>query len=141
MITAAICNSWKQEILSGTHLSAHSYKIALFTSSATLNKSTTTYTGQANEVANGSGYTTGGATLAGFATSLDTDTAILTFTTPLQWSTASFTARGALIYNDTLAGKNSVAVLDFGQDYTATNGTFSINLPAASAAAALIRIN
>lgn len=140
-ITQAICNSYKQEILSGIHLSSHTYKMALFTNSATLSKATTTYTGQSGEVSSsGTNYVTGGATLAGFSTSLDTDTAILTFTSPVTWTTATFTARGALIYNSTLSGKNAIAVIDFGSDITATNGTFTVTLPAPAASTGLIRI-
>ncbi len=91
------------------------------------------------EVANGNGYATGGQALAGFAVTLDTNTAVLDFTTDPTWPSASFTARGALIYNSTKANK-AVAVLDFGADITATNGTFTVTLPAATAAAGLIRI-
>lgn len=137
-ITAAICNSYKQEILSGVHLAANTYKIALYTSSATLSKATTAYSGT-NEVGSGNGYTTGGATLSGFSTSLDGDTAVLTFSTPITWNSASFTARGALIYNSSVSDK-AVVVLDFGQDYTATNGSFTVNLPTANGTTGLIRI-
>jgi hypothetical protein len=136
-ITAAICNSYKQEVLGGIHLAANTYKIALYTSSATLSKATTAYSAT-NEVANGNGYATGGNTLAGFATSLDTDTAILTFSTS-TWASSTITARGALIYNSSVSNK-AVAVLDFGADKTSTNGDFTITMPAASAAAGLIRI-
>jgi hypothetical protein len=135
-ITQAICNSYKKEILDGTHLSSNTYKIALYTSSATLDKTTTAYTAT-NEVANGSGYTTGGATLSGFTSALTSDTANLTWTDP-SWASASFTARGALIYNSSVSNK-AVMVIDFGADVTATNGTFTVDLPA-SGASALIRI-
>jgi len=138
-ITQALTLSYKQEILSGIHLAAHTYKMALFTNAATLNKSTTTYTGLSDEVS-GPGYTVAGTDLTGLSTSLDGDTAILTFTTPINWMGATFTARGALIYNSSLAGKNAVAVLDFGADFTATAGTFSVILPAADATHGLIRI-
>lgn len=136
-ITAAICNSYKKEILEGVHEAADTYKIALYTSSATLSKATTAYSGT-NEVANGNGYTTGGATLADFATSIDTDTAILDFS-DASWSDATITARGALIYNSSQSDK-AVAVLDFGGDITSTAGTFTVTMPAATAAAGLIRI-
>src|SRR3954463_4389233 len=97
-ITAALTNSFNQECLAMTpHTAADVYKIALFTSAATLSKSTTAYAAT-NEVS-GTGYTAGGATLAGFAVSLDTDTAILDWTTDPTWPTSTFTARGALIYN------------------------------------------
>jgi hypothetical protein len=136
-ITAAICNSYKQEILQGVHEAGDTYKIALFTSAATLSKATTTYAAT-NEVANGNGYTTGGATLAGFTVSIATDTAYLDWTTDPSWGSATFTARGALIYNSTQTDK-AVAVLDFGSDITATAGTFTVTFPAAGATA-LIRI-
>lgn len=137
-ITAAICNSYKQEIMQGVHEAADTYKIALYTSAATLGASTTVYT-STNEVANGSGYTTGGATLAGFAVTIDTNTAVLDFTTDPTWPTSTITARGALIYNSTQANK-AVCVLDFGADVTSTADTFTVQFPAATAAAGLVRI-
>jgi hypothetical protein len=137
-ITAALCNSYKQEILQGVHEAADTYKIALYTSSATLSKSTTAYSGT-NEVANGNGYTTGGATLSGFSTSLDGDVAILDFTTDPEWSNATITAAGALIYNSSQSDK-AVAVLSFGGDITSTAGTFKVTFPAAAAATGLIRL-
>lgn len=135
-ITAALCNSYKQEILQGVHEAGDAYKIALFTSSATLSKATTAYS-TSNEVT-GTGYTAGGATLASFAVTLDTDTAILDFA-DATWATSTITARGALIYNSTQSNK-AVAVLDFGSDITSTAATFTVAFPAASAAAGLIRI-
>ena len=135
-ITAALCNSYKQEILQGVHEAGDTYKIALFTSSATLSKATTAYA-STNEVT-GTGYTAGGATLSGFAVSLDTDTAILDFA-DATWATSTITARGALIYNSSQSNK-AVAVLDFGADITSTAATFTVTMPAASAAAGLIRI-
>lgn len=136
-ITAAICNSFKQELLAMTpHTAADTYKIALFTSSATLSKATTAYS-TTNEVS-GTGYSAGGATLSGFSVSLDTDTAILDWTTDPTWASSTITARGALIYNSSRSNK-AVAVLDFGSDITSTAATFTVTLPAASAAAGLIR--
>jgi len=135
-ITAALCNSYKQEILSGTHTSSDTYKIALYTSSATLSKATTAYS-STNEVS-GTGYSAGGATLGSFATSLDTDTAILDFA-DASWANSTITARGALIYNSSKSNK-AVAVLDFGGDITSTAGTFTVTFPAAAAATGLVRI-
>lgn len=136
-ITAAICNSFKQELLAMTpHTAADVYKIALFTSTATLNKSTTAYA--ATNEASGTGYSAGGATLSGFSVTLDTDTAILDWTSDPSWASSTITARGALIYNSSRSNK-AVAVLDFGSDITSTNGTFTVTLPAATAAAGLIR--
>lgn len=137
-ITAAICNSYKQEIMQGVHEAADTYKIALYTSAATLGASTTAYTAT-NEVANGNGYTTGGATLTGFTVTIDTNTAVLDFTTDPTWAASTITARGALIYNSSQTNK-AVCVLDFGADITSTNDTFTVQFPAATAAAGLVRI-
>jgi hypothetical protein len=137
-ITQALCNSFKLDLLDGVHETGDTYKIALYTSSATLGAGTTAYTAS-NEVASGNGYTTGGKTLTGRASSLDGTVAILDWTDPV-WSAATFTARGALIYNDTAAGKNAIAVLDFGSDITATAGNFTVDLPAAAAATSLVRV-
>lgn len=135
-ITQALCNSYKQEVLGGTHLAADTYKIALFTSAATLDKTTTAYSAT-NEIS-GTGYSAGGLTMSGFTTGLSGDTAYIDFTTDPQWTVASLTARGALIYNSSRSNK-AVAVLDFGADYTSTNGNFTITLPAAGATA-IVRI-
>lgn len=140
-ITAAVCNSFKLELLptaAGVHLSGDVYKIALYTSAATLSKATTAYSAT-NEVANGNGYTTGGATLAGLTTALDTDTAYLDWSTDPTWPAATITARGALIYNSSKSNK-AVAVLDFGGDITSTAGLFTVTLPPAAAATAAVRI-
>lgn len=137
-ITSALCTSYKLQVLSGIHLAADTYKIALYTSAATLDASTTVYSGT-NEVANGNGYVTGGATLSGFVTSSSGTTAWLDWTVDPSWASASFTARGCLIYNSTQANK-AVAVYDFGADKTATNGTFTVVLPVADATNAVIRL-
>lgn len=137
-ITAAICNSFKQELLAMTpHTAADTYKIALYTSTATLSKATTAYAAT-NEVV-GTGYTATGQTLATFSVTLDTDTAILDWTTDPSWPTSTITARGALIYNSSRTNK-AVAVLDFGSDIASTNGTFTVQLPAPAAATGLIRM-
>ena len=135
-ITTAICTSYKQEILEGVHTSTDTYKIALFTDSATLGASTTAYS-STNEVANGGGYTTSGNTLTGFASGVASNKAYITFTDP-EWTSATITARGCLIYNSTRSTK-AVAAFDFGSNISSTNGTFTIDLPAAGASA-LIRI-
>lgn len=137
-ITAAICNSFKQELLAMTpHTAADTFKIALFTSAATLSKSTTAY-GTTNEVV-GTGYTAGGVALTGFSVTLDTDTAILDWTTDPSWATSTITARGAVIYNASRSNK-AVAVLDFGADKTSTAGTFTVQLPTPDATNGLVRI-
>jgi len=139
-ITAAVCNSFKKELLdgSGTHLATDVYKIALYASAATLSKSTTAYSAT-NEVPDSGTYAAGGQALSGFTCSLDTDTAILDWSTDPLWTSATITARGALIYNSSKSNK-AVAVLDFGGDITSTNGNFLVTLPAATAAAATVRI-
>ena len=139
-ITAAVCNSFKKELLdgSGTHLAADVYKIALYTSAASLSKSTTVYSAT-NEVPNSGTYAAGGFTMVSFTVVLDTDTAILDWTTDPLWTGATITARGALIYNSSRANK-AVAVLDFGADITSTAGNFLVTLPAAAAATAVVRI-
>lgn len=142
-ISQAMCTSFKVQLLSGAQNfntgTTKVYKIALFTSSATLGASTTTYTGSTTgEVANGGGYSTGGETLtvSQIPTSSST-TAFIDFS-DVTWSSATITARGALIYNST--DDTAVAVLDFGSDKTSTNGDFTIIFPAASASDAIIRI-
>jgi hypothetical protein len=136
-MTSALCNSYKQEILQGIHLAADTYKIALFTSSATWDATTTAYA-TTNEVV-GAGYVAGGATLAGFTTGASGSTVWIDWTSDPSWASATITARGAMIYNSTRSNK-SVAILDFGADKTSTNGTFTIQLPAADASNAIIRI-
>lgn len=138
-ITAAICNSFKLECLptvAGVHLSGDSYKLALYTSLATLTKATTVYS-SANEVV-GSGYTAGGIVLVGFTTALDGDTAYIDWTTDPVWNPATITARGGLIYNASRSDK-AVCVLDFLGDITSTAGPFTVTLPAAAAGTALVR--
>jgi hypothetical protein len=136
-IVAALCNSFKQECLAMTpHTAADTYKIALYTSTATLSKSTTAYS--ATNEASGAGYTAGGATLVGFSATLDTDTAILDWTTDPTWPGATLTARGALVYNASRSNK-AVAVMDFGGDITSTNGTFLVQFPLPTAATGIIR--
>lgn len=136
-ITQAMCNSFKTELLGGTHdLDTDTIKIALYTSSATLGASTTAYS-TTNEVV-GSGYTAGGNTLSGATISLSGSTAIVDFT-DTTWSSATITARGALIYNSSKADR-AIAVLDFGSDKSSTNGDFTVVFPAADASNAIIRI-
>lgn len=136
-ITQCMVSSFKTEILNGTHnMSSDTIKIALYTSSATLDATTTVYSAT-NEVS-GTGYTAGGNTLTGQTVSLDGTTAIVTFSNT-TWSSATITARGALIYNSSKSNK-AIAVLDFGADKTSTSGNFTINFPTAAAATAIIRI-
>jgi hypothetical protein len=141
-ITQAMCTSFKKELFTGTHNFAASggnaFKIALYTSSASLDATTTVYSGS-NEVPNGSGYTTGGFALTNVDPTTSGTTAYTTFSVNPNWTAASFTCRGALIYN-TSASNKAVAVLDFGGDQTVSSGTFTINLPTADSTHALLRL-
>ena len=134
-ILQGMCSSFKQESWLGIHdLDTDTLKIALYTAAADLSQSTTVYTTSGEVV--GAGYAAGGVTITGAQVLLSGTTAYLTFSNP-TWTGASFTCRGALIYNTTKANR-AIAVLDFGADKTA-NGTFTVQLPAATAAAALLR--
>ena len=130
-ISQAMATSFKSEILDEQHdLVADTLKIALYTSSASLGAATTAYSAT-NEVANGNGYATGGVTLASKAVSTSGTTAYFDAADP-TWTSASFTANGALIYNST-NGDKAIAVLAFGGDFTVSSGTFRIVFPAAGA--------
>ena len=141
-ITSAICNSFKVEILKGVHnftaSSGNTFNLALYTSSATLNKSTTVYI-TSNEVANGNGYTTKGEALTNVTPALSGDTAVCDFAN-ISFTSASFTANGCLIFNDTASGDPAVCAIAFGGDKTVTSGTFTIEFPAADASNAILRI-
>ena len=137
-ILQGMCSSFKQESWLGIHdLDTDVLKMALYTAAADLSQATTAYT-PTGEVdgGNGSGYPTGGVLLTNVQVLLSGTTAYVTFDNP-TWANASFTCRGALIYNTSKANR-AIAVLDFGADKTA-NGTFTVQLPAATAAAALLR--
>jgi len=134
-ITTAICNSYKQEILEGVHTSTDVYKLALFTSAVTLGATTTAYAAT-NEVT-GTAYVAGGITLTGYASGLSSGTGYVTFTDP-SWAASTITAAGCLIYNSSKSNK-AVAAFDFGGNVSSTNGTFTVDLPAAGASS-LIRI-
>jgi hypothetical protein len=140
-ISQAICNSWTLELLQGIHDldGGDTLAIALYDSNATLGASTTSYT-STNEIS-GTGYTAGGKNLT-FASStpkLDSGKAILDFDN-VTWTNATFTTRGALIYN-TSKSNRAVAVLNFGTDVGVSNGDFTIEFPTADASNAIIRLN
>jgi hypothetical protein len=141
-ITSAVCNTFKTEALKAVHnftaSSGNTFNLALYTSSATLNKSTTAYT-TSNEVANGNGYTTKGIALTSVTPVLSTDTAVCDFAN-VSFTSASFTANGCLIFNDTASGDPAVCAIAFGGDKTVTSGTFTIEFPAADASNAILRI-
>jgi hypothetical protein len=145
-ITTAMCNTFKKECLEAKHnflLSGGStFKLALIKNSmaGTYSKSTTNYsdvTGNSDEVANGSGYTTGGETLTRVDPSLDSDTAITDFA-DVQWGSATFSADGCITYNSS-DSNSGVGVFDFGGTKTASGGNFDLTMPAAAAATAIVR--
>tara|TARA_R110002167_G_scaffold113334_1_gene286267 strand:+ start:2607 stop:3035 length:429 start_codon:yes stop_codon:yes gene_type:complete len=139
-ITQAMCSSFKQEILVGTHnftaSSGNAFKMSLYTSSATINATTTAYT-SGNE-ASGTGYSSTGKAVVAVTPVLSGTTALVDFA-DLTWGSSSITARGALIYNDTQSDK-AVIVLDFGSNKTSSSGDFTVQFPAADASNAIIRI-
>lgn len=140
-ITQAMCTSFKVALLDGemdfSSDTSQTFKIALYTSSATLGAATTAYS-TSNEVT-GTGYTAGGNTLSIAANPASSGTTAFLDFTDTTWTTATITARGALIYKSG-GGDPAVAVLDFGSDKTSTAGNFTIQFPAADASNAIIRI-
>ena len=142
-ITSAICTSFKQELLVGTHnftaTTGNTFKIALFTSDASLGAGTTAYS-TSNEITNSSGtaYTAGGATLTSVTPTTSGTPALCDFA-DVSYTSASFTANGALIYNSSASDK-AVCAIAFGSDKTVTSGTFTIQFPTADATNAIIRL-
>ena len=143
-ITSAVCTSFKVELLKGVHnftaTTGNTFKIALYTSSATLGASTTAFS-TSNEITNSSGtaYTSGGATLTSVTPTASSTTAVCDFA-DVSYTDASFTANGALIYNDSASGDPACVVIAFGSDKTVTSGTFTIQFPTADATNAIIRL-
>lgn len=140
-ISTAMCTSFKQELLEAKHnflaSGGNTFKLALYTSSATLGAATTAYS--ATNEASGTNYSAGGAALTNVNPSSSGTTALTDFD-DLTFSSATVTANGALIYNDTQAGDPAVCSLAFGGDKTSTAGDFTIQFPAADASNAIIRI-
>ena len=143
-ITSAICNSFKTEILTAVHnftaSTGNTFNLALYTSSATLSKSTTAYS-SSNEITNTSGtaYTAKGNALTSVTPVLSTDTAVCDFS-DTSWTSASFTANGCLIFNDSASGDPACCAIAFGGDKTVSSGTFTIQFPTADSSDAIIRI-
>ena len=136
-----MATSFKQELLQGVHnfsSGGNTFKLALYTNSASFTAATTAYTAT-NEVGNSGTYAAGGGALTNVTPTTSGTTAFTDFN-DLTFTSATITARGALIYNDTAAGNPAVAVLDFGSDKTSTSGTFTIQFPTADASNAIIRI-
>ena len=140
-ISQAVANSFKKEILEGIHDLENGgdvFKLALYTSQATLSSATTSYTAS-NEVANSGQYLAKGGTLQNQQVSLATGGVAIADFNDLSFTGVTLTARGALIYNSTEA-KKAVCVLDFGADKTATSGTFTIQFPNFTSSSAILRI-
>ena len=143
-ITQAIANAFKKQLLEGdqnfTQTSGDKFKISLYTSSATLNSATTAYT-TTNEVGASGQYSAGGGALVNGATSITAGVARADFG-DRSFTVVTITSRGALIYNTSSAVTNAaVCVLDFGADKTATSGTFTIQFPAPTSTAAILRVS
>jgi len=143
-ITSAICNSFKTEILKAVHnftaSTGNTFNLALYTSSATLGAGTTAYS-SGNEITNSSGsaYSAKGKALTSVTPTLDSTTAVCDFA-DISWTSASFTANGCLIFNDTATGDPAVCAVAFGGDKTVSSGTFTVQFPAAAATTAIVRI-
>ena len=144
-ISQAMCTLFKKDVLLGDqHLDSDNIYIALYTSSADLSATTDGYV-TSGEVANGNGYTTAGVALASKTVEENSTSGVFDAADP-EWTSATFTARGALIYNKTLGDASSnargaIAVLDFGGDFTVAGGTFKIVFPANTASNAIVRID
>ncbi len=139
-ISQTTCTSFKQELLEAVHdFTSHVFKIALYSDSATLGAGTTVYSTD-NEITNTSGtaYTAGGKALTTIAPTSSGTVAFVDFDN-ISWTSASFTARGALIYNSSASNK-AVAVLDFGSNRVVSDDTFEVQFPVSSATTAIIRI-
>ena len=142
---SAVCNSFKTEVLTAIHdftaSTGDTFKLSLYTNSASPTKSTTVYFTGDEVSESGTGYTAGGNSLTSVTPALSTDTACCDFS-DTSWTSATITARGALIYNSTATPdtEQAVAVLDFGGDKTCTSGTFTIQFPTADASDAILRL-
>lgn len=139
-IQQGLTNSFKQDMLqAGQNIITDTLKMALYTAFSDIGPLTTAYT-PTNQVPNGNGYTTGGATITGATLSTDTQTGTVYVNfNNVSWPGANFTARGALIYN-TSRNNKSVAVLDFGSDKVFTSTSNTVTMPANTATTALIRL-
>lgn len=138
-ITQAMATSFKVQLLNGTqNFSADTFKLALYTASATLGENTTAYSAS-NEVASAGNYSAGGNTLSVSVTPTNSGNVAYISFTNTSWTNATITSAGALIYNNTQSNA-AVAVLSFGGDKTSTNGTFAVNFPTADSTSAIIRL-
>lgn len=138
-ITQAMATSFKVQLLNGQqNFSANTFKLALYTSSASLDENTTAYTAT-NEVASAGNYSAGGNTLSVSVTPTNSGNVAYISFANTSWANATITAAGALIYNNSQSNA-AVCVLSFGGDKTSTNGTFAVNFPTADASNAIIRL-
>jgi len=139
-IATAMCTSFKKEVMEAKHnflaSGGHSFKMALYTSTATLGATTTAYS-SSNEIS-GTGYTATGKALTNVNPTTSGTTAYTDFA-DVSWTSSTFTANGAMIYNDTAAGDPSVSIHAFGGDKTVTSGTFTVQFPTANSTDAIIR--
>jgi len=137
-----MCTSFKVELMQAIHnftaSTGNTFKLALYTNSASFTAATTAYT-TSNEVTASGSYSAGGGTLTNVTPTSSSTTAFTDFA-DISFTTATITARGALIYNDSATGDPTVVVLDFGSDKTSTSGTFQVIFPTADASNAIIRI-
>ena len=140
-MTQAMCTSFKKELFTATHnfsaSGGHVFKVALFTAAATLDETTTVYS--ATNEASGTNYIAGGVTLTNVDPSVSGTTAMVTFAANPTWTSASFAASQALLYNSS-SGDKAVAVLDFGGTQTVSAGDFVMTLPAVTSTTALLRL-
>jgi hypothetical protein len=140
-VTQAMCTSFKVELFTATHNFAasggHTFKMALYTSAATLDATTTAYS--ATNEASGTNYVAGGTTLTNSNPSSSGTTAMCSFAANPTWTSATFNASQALIYNSSV-GNKAVAVLDFGSTQTVVAGDFVVTLPAVTSTTALLRL-
>ena len=141
-ITQAVCNSFKSELMQAMHnfttSTGHAFKIALYTSAAALDASTTVYSTSSEVI--GTGYTAGGTGLTNVTPVLSGSTAYTDFNPDITWGTSTITARGALIYNTNGSFNKAVVVLDFGADKSSSSGDFTVIFPPPAAGTAIIRI-
>ena len=142
-INQAVCNSFKSQLLDGNHdfsaAGGNTFKLALYTTAATLNATTTVYTSTNEVTGTGGTYSAGGGVLTGQTVSLDGSVGIVDFA-DLSFTGVTLSALGAVIYNTSFGSNAAVCVLDFGAVKTATSGTFTILFPAFTSAAAILRI-
>ena len=141
-ITTGVNNQFKSEVMLAEHnLQSNTLKVILVSSSQNVSAGgPNTYASVTSQLANGNGYTTGGETLATVSVSTVDSSGVVDFA-DVSWSSATFSANGCIIYNDSHSSKSIIAVYAFGGEKSATNGEFKLVVPAATSASAVIRLN